>query len=243
MSTRRAKQLVYGALYAIFWIAVIAVAYFIFTWLSGGTPAVAQCGAECVPTSTQSIVVQGNINTFVTSPDHYTFLAQVANVNDNFGARNFDYDLNIYSDASDTLLESLPGQTFIYASQVKYLVFPNEVITGNIDHMTLSIVDATWAATSTMGSAPQFTFGNLTPSTASTTVSIGGAITNSGIASYGDITVVALFTDEYGNPIGVSQTEINAIGADQSTNFSVIYPAVQGVNPAQSLLFGYGIRQ
>src|SRR5580693_5274731 len=81
MSTRRAKQLIYGALYAIFWIAVIAVIYFVFTWVSGNTIAAPQCGAECVPTSTQPIAVQGNIATFVTSPGHDTFLAQVANLN------------------------------------------------------------------------------------------------------------------------------------------------------------------
>lgn len=242
MSTRRAKQLIYGALYLVLWLCVFAIFYGVFKLFSSGN-AVAPCTANCGASSTQPLAVQGNIQTFVTSPDHYTFLAQVADVNSDYGAENFDYNLNIYSDASGTLLEALPGQSFIYENQVKYLVFPNEVITGNIDHVALALGETNWVTSSTFGEAPQFTFQNLAPITASTTVSIGGEITNDSIASYGNIVIVALFKGSDGDPIGVSQTEIDSIGPGQTTNFSVIYPAVPGINPEENQLFAYAVRE
>jgi hypothetical protein len=241
MSTRRAKQLIYGALYLVFWLCILVIVYVAFRLFFAGN-AIGPCGVNCVATSTQPLAVQGDIATFVTSPDHYTFLAQVANVNGDSAAENFDYNLNIYSDASGTILESLPGQSFIYANQVKYLVFPNEVINGNVDHVALDLGDTTWVTSSTFGDAPQFTFQNLTPTTASTTVSIGGEITNSSIASYDDVVVVVLFEGKDGGPIGVSQTEISSIAACQTTDFSIIYPAVPNIDPSENQLFAYGVR-
>lgn len=246
MSTRRAKQLIYGTFYLLIVLAVCVSVYFIFIlpFITASAP-VACAPGTCAPTSTAPIAAS-IISTFVTSPGHDTFLAQLQNANADFGSPLVSYELD-FEDASGTVLQSIPGQSFIYPSQNKYILFPNETIPAVYDHMALVITNAEWLASGTIGTDPgiapgAFALQNIQTQVASTTVSVGGQLVNTGVASYAQVIVMALFKDGGGNIIGASQTELNNVSAGATNNFSVIYPNEPNIDPVVNQLLVYAIR-
>jgi hypothetical protein len=247
MSTRRAKQLIYGTFYLLIVLAVCAGIYFILVLPSVTASAPVACTpSTCAPTSTAPIAAS-IVSTFVTGSGHDTFLAQFQNANADFGAPLVNYELD-FDDASDTVLQSIPGQTFIYPRQNKYILLPNEIIPAAYDHMAFVVTGVEWLASNTMGAvdpgiAPGgFALQNVQASVASTTVAVGGQIVNTGVASYAQVIVMVLFKDGDGNVVGVSQTEVDNVAAGATNDFSVIYPAEPNVNPAVNQILVYALR-
>lgn len=238
MSTRRAKQLIYGAFYAILWILFFWGIYAIFIRPSASNPVACQ-GTGCTPTSAGPIVVEGLVNSFVTSPGHYTFLAEVANPNANQAAQSFDYAFNLY-DASNTLIASFPGQSFLYPSEIKYLVLPNEILSSPVARAEFTVKNPVWM--SSTEKVPQFSFPNLQTASASTTVAVNGKIVNSDVFSFAPVTIVAIFKDSNGNPVGASQTQVDSLAPGAAANFSIMYPALPNVSPSNYQVFAYGVK-
>jgi hypothetical protein len=246
MSTRRAKQLIYGTLYLLIVLVVCAGIYFVVVrpFITASTP-MACTPSTCAPTSTESIAAS-IVSTFVTSAGHDTFLAQLQNADADYGASLVDYELD-FDDASNTVLQSIPGQSFIYPSQNKYVLVPNEVVPATYDHTALVVTGAEWLASSTMGTDPGIASGgfalqNVQTSAASTTVSVSGQLANTSVASYAQVIVMLLFKDGGGNIVGASRTELDNVTAGATTNFSVIYPAESNINPALNQIIVYALR-
>jgi hypothetical protein len=246
MSTRRAKQFIYGTLYLLIVLVVCAGIYFVFVlpFIAASTP-VACAPDMCAPTSTAPIAAS-IVSTFVTSPGHDTFLAQLQNADADYGASLVNYELDFY-DASDTVIQSIPGQSFVYPSQNKYILLPNKTVPQAYDHMALVLTGAEWLASGTIGTdlgiAPGgFALQNIQTSVASTTVSVGGQLVNTGVPSYGQVIVMVLFKDGGGNVVGASQTELDNVAAATTNNFSVIYPNEPNINPAVNQILVYALR-
>jgi len=241
MSARRAKQLIYGVFYGLCWIIFFYGVYAIFLRPVISLPTAPACGEFCVPEGVKPIAPQGSVMSFTTSPGHYTFLAQIANVNSGYAAAGFDYTFTAY-DASGTPLQSFAGQSFIYASEIKYLVDPNEIVAKPIDHMGLIITNVRWISGSALGIVPDFTFQNMEIGSSSSTVSVGGEIANKDIVSFAHVYIVGIWKGPDGTPIGASETKIDGLGAGTTADFSVIYPAVPGIDPASNQVFAYGLK-
>jgi hypothetical protein len=246
MSTRRAKQLIYGTLYVVIVLAICAGIYFLFIhpFIISSTP-VTCTSSTCAPTSIAPIAA-GTVLTFVTSPGHYTFLAQVTDQSADYGASVLDYEIDL-DDASGAVLQSIPAQSFIYPSQTKYVAVLNQTVNEPFDHASLVADSAQWLPSSTIGTIPaiassQFALQNIQTSAASTTISVGGQLVNSSVATYGQVFVMVIFNDPNGNPIGVSQTELDHVAAGTTENFSVIYPVEPNINPALNQIVVYAIR-
>lgn len=238
MSTRRAKQIIYGTFFALIWLAIFAGVYYLFVKPAITPPACT--GPLCGVGSAQPIGTS-TVYTFTTNPGSATYLAKIANGNSNLGVAALDYSFDFYN-SSGTVVQSIPGSSFIYPNQVKYLLVPNEVPIG-ASYLSLNIRDASWAASSTMGIVPQFAFQNIQPHAGSTTISVSGQIINNDIASFATVLIITVFKDGSGNPIGASQTEIDHFAPNTTQNFSVIYPAVPGVNPANNEIVAYALRE
>jgi hypothetical protein len=246
MSARHAKQLIYGTLYLVFVVLICWGFYgvFIAPAIVASTPPVCT-PSSCAPTSTAPITV-GKLSTFITSPGHYTFLAQVTDQSVDYGASVLNYAITL-EDASGTVLQSIPAESFIYPSQTKYLAVLNQVISQPFDYATLVVTNAAWIASSTIGAIPavapgQFAIQNVDTSVASTTVSVGGQLVNTGVASFEQVLVTVIFKSSVGNPIGVSQTQLSNVAAGTTQNFSVIYPAEPGLDPTLNQLIVYALR-
>ncbi len=237
MSTRLAKQLIYGTLYGLIWLAVIAGIYYLFIKPAITPPA---CTGPACGSETARPLATSTVSTFLAGSGSATYLAKVTDVNSDFGATAFDYAFDFYN-VSGTIIETIPGSSYIYPSQVKYLIAPNMRPVGAAQ-LSLDLSNVQWAASSSMGQVPQFTFTNVVTNSGANTISVNGQMTNNDISSFGTVLVVAVFKDADGNPIGASQTEIDNVAAGATQSFSVIYPAIPGINPADNELEAYGIR-
>ncbi|HVM77337.1 MAG TPA: hypothetical protein VMU07_04260 [Candidatus Paceibacterota bacterium] len=237
MSPRRAKQLIYGTLYAIIWLAFFSAIYFVFI-KPAITPTPCEgpaCGSQFAkPISTSTLWA------FTAGPGSATYLAKIVNTNSDFGAAYFDYNINFY-DASGTVKETIPGTSYIYPNQIKYLLAPNIAPVGE-PYTAIVISNEQWMASSSMGSVPQFAFTNIQAQSGPATISVNGQVTNNDVASFDKVLIIAIFKDGSGNPIAATQTELDNFKAGDTRNFSVIYPAVSGVNPANNELEAYALR-
>lgn len=243
MSTRRAKQIVYGMFYILLWAIFAAVVWFAVTLVAPAAPVVVPCTVStCAPTGTAPLAVSP-VQTFLSSPGHYTFLVQVQNTDPAYAASYFDYAVNL-RDASGTVLQSFPGSSFIYAGQSKYLVVPNAAVGEPFVSADLTIADAYWAATPSLGSIPSFAYENMAAGSTSSTVSVSGELTNANLSATRYVFVDVIFLDGSGNPVGASQTELNNVAPNQTVNFSVAYPQTQAgsIDPAKSSVFIYGLK-
>ncbi len=182
MDIRRTKQVIYGAFYLIVWISIFALAYRSFFYAppscfdhiqnegETGVDCGGPCAAACIPTNLNNISLVGsqgggtssaNPVVFLSSSGHYTLLAEVKNANSGFAARSFDYQFDLY-DASDTFIMSVPGRSFMYAGEVKYLLAANiAVASATVDHAALAIGNIDWVPAPTLGVVPNFAVENL----------------------------------------------------------------------------------
>lgn len=245
MSTRRAKQLIYGALYILIAAIICGIVYLLFIYPSVSAPVVICTPNTCAPTSTAPIAV-GPVTTFVTSPGQYTFLAQVTNQDPDYGASVLNYVIDL-DNASGSVLQSIPAQSFIYQSQSKYLAVLNQTISQPFDHAALAITSVAWLPSSTIGVIPsiapgQFAVQNIQTAIASTTVSVGGQLVNTSVITYGQVIIMTIFNGQDGSPVGVSQTELSNVTAGSTNNFSVLYPNEPNINPALNQIIVYALR-
>ncbi len=240
MSTRRAKQIIYGMFYLLLWGAFFTVIYFAVKLFVPSVPVTPPCTSNCMPVGESSITTS-TVWAFVSSPGHYTFLDQIVNTNADYAADYFDYSIDLY-DASGTVIQSVPGSSFIYANQTKYLVVPNVAVPGTIVGAGITITNAHWAASASLGAAPQFSVENVTTGMTSSTVSVSGQLTNSNIASFRYVFVDVIFQGSDGGPIAASETELDNVTPNQTVDFSVFYPQTGAVNPAAHQILVYGLK-
>ena len=239
MSTRRAKQLIYGALYVVLWLVFFTGIYFVGRLIFPPAPVVAPCTSDCIPTDASPITTS-TIFAFVTSSEHYTLLTQLTNTSD-YAPESFDYSFDLY-DASGNLLASIPGQNYLYANQSKYLVVPNQIVQGTVASAALTISNPIWVPGSQLGPVPLLTTQNPQSSMTLSSVVVSGQITNADISTYRQVLVVVIFKGPNGAPVGASQTEIDNVVPGETTNFSVSYPVTTTINPANNSVFVYGTR-
>lgn len=240
MSTRRAKQLIYGALYVILLAVLGTVIYFVVRFFVPVAPVVAPCTENCMPVGAGSIVTS-SVQTFVSGPGRYTFLTQAANRNSGYAAEYFDYAINLY-DASGTVIQSVPSNSFIYANETKYLVVPNVVAPVPFVSAALAISNVYWVTSSSLGVAPQFSQVNPLTGVTSSTVSVSGQLTNANISTYRYVYIDVIFQGADGSPIAASQTVLNNIAPNRTVNFSVSYPQTGAINPAASQVLVYALK-
>lgn len=252
--TRTFKQIFYGIFYLLIFSGIVFLIYSIYfkpapSCFDGiqnngeqGVDCGGPCAKVCTPIDMQPISVIGNVQTFVTSGKNITFLAQVSNPNSNFAAKSFDYSFNIY-DASGTEIQSIPGTSFIYGGEAKYLLVPNQQISSSSNKVMLVISNPVWAKSSDYGSIPKFTLNGIQTSIISQgVIGVVGSITNNDISTFSKITIIAILKDSNGNVIGSSETEVDNLSANQTANFSIIYPSVSGVDFSSTEVDAYGYR-
>ncbi len=235
MPIRLAKRLIYGAFYVILWGAFLGLAWLLFR--SAPPPP--------APPEPAPVAVLGVANFPVPGePGYETLLAKIANQNQNVASPGFDYAFDAYG-ASGTLLAAFPGQSFLYGSEVKYIVLVNQEVPSGTLAFDLSVPTSTtqWTATSTFGPPPTFTTQNISTTIGSSSVAATGQIFDGDTASFSNVLIVAIFKDASGVPVAVSQTELGSIAPGQTENFSASYPALAGVNPAATEVDAYAVRE
>lgn len=237
LMSRRVKQVLYG----IFYLAVLggigAGIYLLFlrpgaSCFDGiqdqgeqGVDCGGPCARQCASVNTQPIVPLGGVSFFSPLPGSESVLVKLENANASSGASSFDYAITLYGTDGSTTVASIQGSSFIYPDEVKYIVVPNEPVAATVASGSIVIGNVQWAAASSMGQAPVFSFTNVTDAPGQNGfVTVSGNITNDSVSSYSVVIVDAVFKDAFGTPVGASQTQIDSLAAGETQPFSVSYP-------------------
>ena len=252
MSTRLAKQIVYAAFYLFLWGFVVWAAVIIlvhpapscFDNIQNQNETGVDCGGVCAKVcagSAQAMKIL-SVNAFTASAGHDTFLAKIANPNNDYAADNFDYSFNAY-DAAGKILQSFTGNSFLYGNEVKYLLLPNQLVPSGIAGVDLTIANADWVKSSIYGAVPQFAVQNVVTQMSSSSIIAAGQVINNDVSIFKNILIVSIFKDSQGNPLGTSQTVLDVINPNQTRAFSVTYPMTPGVDPSMTEVVSYAARQ
>ena len=240
MSTRKAKQLIYGVFYALVLALIVYVVYSIVGLFIPKAPVVVPCTGNCEPVGASSITASP-VWAFTSSPGHDTFLVRITNTNPGWAAQYFDYSINL-EDASGTVLQSIPGSSFIYGAETKYLIAPNIAVQAPFTGAALALGNVYWAPGASLGTAPMFTAENVVATSTADTISVSGQITNTNISTFRYVFVDVVFMGANGNPVGASESEIDNVAPGQAVDFSVFYPQTGGINPVSGQIFVYGLK-
>jgi hypothetical protein len=256
MDIRRAKQVIYGSFYLIVVLGVIAIVWFSFlkpppscfdnvqNQGEQGVDCGGPCALACIPKDVQKLATVGDVLLFPSTPGHYTLLVQIANRNAGFAAPFVDYRFDLY-DAAGTLLGSVPGTSYIYGGEVKYLLAPNVAVPAEAASARLVMQDPTWVPSEAMGVVPNFNNPlSVTGSDVSTsTITAHGHIVNGDVAAFTNIFIIAIFRGAADDaPLGASQTVVDRLAPNEAQGFSVMYPSDARIDPSRTQFYAYALR-
>ncbi|HUZ92612.1 MAG TPA: FxLYD domain-containing protein [Candidatus Paceibacterota bacterium] len=257
MSTRRAKQMIYGVFFLIMWGAIFAGVYYAFVKPApscfdtiqnqgeAGVDCGGPCAQVCIPAGIQPItpIQHEAVHVFQTDSSHATFLAHIVNPNAGYATRDFTYHLAVH-DSTGALAQSLSGTSFIYGSEVKYVLLPNVSLSqggigGKID---LTVDQPAWIPASAFPGPPRFTISGKNTVASAGAITVSGEIANNDTVVFPAVTIVAVLLNRLGQPAGVSQTEIENLAPNQSAPFSVIYPSLANLDLQATQVYAYAER-
>jgi hypothetical protein len=250
------KQFLYGVFYLVFFAAIISGVYFLFikpaptcfdNIQNQGEQGI-DCGGPCAKvceSQTKQISVVGSPTYFVLDKSHVGLLAQLSNPNSGYAAQSFAYEFSLY-DSTGTLIQSFAGDSFIYAGEVKYILFPNVAVSstdfgGNVSssstasstnsgRVEFSVQNPDWVPASDLKGPPQLDISGVGVSVSGNTVNVSGQITNNDTISFSSVTIIALFHGKSGQLTGASETVLTNLAPGEKRTFSVVHPPIADVS-------------
>ncbi|OGZ00448.1 MAG: hypothetical protein A2945_03850 [Candidatus Liptonbacteria bacterium RIFCSPLOWO2_01_FULL_52_25] len=254
MPFRLGKQLAYLAVFILFWFGVVSLFYRtsikpvptcydnIQNQREAGVDCGGPCATVCVPANVKPIELVGQVIRFSPDPTHFSLLARVNNPNTTHAARNFSYSFFLY-DASEKLVKTYSGASYIYAGEAKYILLPNVPLPGvPFNTVDFKVESAGWLPKDTFIGPPFLTSSNVTSETEGNRITFSGQVTNKDTVSFPRVAVLAIFRGQFGQEAGASQTEIENLLPNGTLPFSVIHPSVPNLDIAGTRVFVYASR-
>jgi hypothetical protein len=256
MTRRFLKQLIYASAFLVV-IALLVGGYYLNyvkpapTCFDGiqnqgeqGIDCGGPCAVSCSLRSVKPLAVADRV--LVLRPDaaHMSFLTQVSNPNHDYAARNFSYSFELL-DARGAVIQSYPGESFIYAGEVKYILAAN-VPAPQTNYSSVDIkLDSNpdWVPAGQFPGPPQLNTAGAQTNISSDKMSVDGNVTNLEAAPLKSVTIVAIFRGKLGQVAGASQTEVENLAPSAPQPFSIIHPFVPDVDPLGTKIYAYAARQ
>ena len=256
MSLRLAKQIIYGVFYLLVWSGLIAGVYFLFLKPApscfdkiqnqdeAGVDCGGSCNKVCVPKEIREIELVGHVLTFPIDKNHSSLLAQIKNPNFAYAARNFKYTFSFY-DTNGQIVKSFEGRSFIYASEIKYILVPNAElnIQGSLSRIDFAVRDIEWDSADNFRGPPIIVSQDFKTSIQGKNLFVEGRMTNNDTITFPDTTVIAIFSGNFGQTAGASETAVNNLSPNESRPFSILYPLLENINVSNTKIFIYAKRQ
>ncbi len=249
---RRFKQFVYGFFYLAILSGITFVVY--STWFKTapscfngikdagerGVDCGGVCQKICLPFGLSNIEISGNPFLFRPTLSSVSAMAQVKNTNSDFAAKGFPYKFVFY-DNDNKVVKEINGESFIYASEIKYVGEFNLVFDGveKVATVDFSAGKPEWVPKSSF-EKPDLSKQYKTYVSDDGKVKVDGSFVNSGSAYVPRLTVFAVFYSKLGQIAGVSKSEIENVAPGQQKNFSVSHPPLPNLNLSATQIYLYG---
>ncbi len=182
------------------------------------------CGGVCGNVCVVSLAAVQTLSTsvFPNGPSHGTLLAKIANPNSSAGTKILSYAFEVAGGNT----QSVPGTTFLYPGQIRYVVIPNypiAVLTST--SVSFNSSNVSWIPAATMGSAPVFGLQDVrTFEDSPDSVAAQGVLINQEPIMIAHVIVDAIFKNASGAAVGASETILDNVPANGSVPFLISYP-------------------
>ncbi len=254
MSLRSAKQIIYGALYLIFWGGLATVVYYGFLrpapscfdkiknqgeeGIDCGGPCAKSCGLQAV----KPIDVVGQVSILTLDARHVSLFAQISNPNINFAAQNFHYVFSLTDTQGQA--QSITGDSFIYGGEVKYLIVPNVSLSQSANSLSAALKTSNeeWGGSEKLPGPARLVVQGIAAQTPPVGVTLDGRVVNSDTVLFPRVNLVAIFFGKSGQTIGVSQTVVDNLSPNESRPFSILHPPLLYLDAAATRIFAYALR-
>lgn len=245
--SRTLKQFLYGGIFLLILFGLAYVVYLAFlkpapscfdTKQNQGEAGVdcgGPCTRGCIPTDLSPVTVVGRPTFYAPTANAATLLARVQNANGEFAGRRVSYRFTVRTDAGESTVR---GETFLYTSEVKYVVGTFRGDTQSVRSVDLAVDDVAWVPRAQFAK-PAISVQDLATVATSTGLTVSGRIVNDSAFSLPRVSVVVLFSGGSGFLAGATATELENVAANSTRNFTVLHPVVPSVNPGATQAFVY----
>lgn len=254
--SRLLKRVIYGVFYLII---LTGLVFGIYSWFlkpaascfdnrknqgENGIDCEGPCANACIPANLKPIEISSQPQIFHPTPSGISVFARIQNPNSDYAAENFSYAFKFY-DSQDNLIQEVRGESFVYAAEIKYLAEFNLSFSGfdKVQRAELIIESPAWVS----GSAfrlPQAALQSVQTLKSDTgMLQVNGRFINNDSVVLPNVTVIALFYNQFGQPTGISKNEADNVSPGESRTFSVIHPAISNVDVSRTAVFLYAKQQ
>lgn len=157
MEPRRVKQIIFGILYVCFLLLVISGIYFLFLKPASScfdnkqnsNETGVDCGGSCIPCEQKyAQPLKFNwIKNFSNGENKIILVAEIKNPNLNYTASDFIYTFNVFDKGGYKILTE-SNHSFIYTSEVKYLLQPIDMKFSDFGRAELDFSNYVWKSKS-----------------------------------------------------------------------------------------------
>lgn len=201
------------------------------------------CEQFCVSSGTMPVELLGAPRVFYVGGGS-SILTQVQNPNSALALEKFDYEF-VLKGEDGAVLWAVPGSSFIYAQEVKYLFVPNAgVPAAEVASVDFKFKNPEWIPADEFVK-PAIREQNFRTEIEGKNLVVSGVIMNEHSRSVKNVSVIAVFygKESVGSPsLGASQTVIDNIAVGESKPFTVRYPNDADIVPEKTRVFVFALR-
>ena len=127
------------------------------------------------------------------------------------------------------------GNTFVYAGEIAQIVLPNIPIPSSVSRARLSLRGAEWKLASEW-ERPDIAILESRTALEGNAIAVRGRAANRDTTTLPSVSIVALFFDAFGNPLGASATEIEGLLAGEMRSFAIFHPPFPNLDPQKTIV-------
>jgi len=234
MDFRTKRQFAVIAVVAL--VVVMPIAVFIYTKLPQATcfdsrrnqgEEKVDCGGPCVPCVLKH---PQDVSVFwarfvALGQDSYDAAAEVRNPNIKLGAKEFEYEFQLFDDAG-VIVARRVGRSFIFPGQTVHLIEANIKTMRVVSRVSLVVREIQWVFTDII--QPDVAIGDrkLTATTDSGGAILTATLLNRSLSDFDEVVISALILDEQGNMLAVSKTVEKNVRAGEGRRIFFSWPSV-----------------
>lgn len=199
------------------------------------------CTKICLPSNLSQVETVGLTQIFHPTTSSISVIAQVQNKNADVAVQDLPYKFVFY-DNQGNVLHEVDGDSFIYASEIKYIAafnlsYPDAFQIVNVGFQ----VGATNWISKSLLAKPELVIQSFNTTSSAKGVTVSGNFINNSTVPVGKVTVLAIFYGKLGQPIGISGSEVDDAAPGQQYSFLVSHPSLANIiNPSGTQVYLYG---
>lgn len=252
MDRRLKKQLIYGLVFfGILFVLVAGPILFrsapaesCFDGIENQNESGIDCGGSCdalCPLG-KKIEVIGKINAFYVAPGESSVLAKIRNTDPAVAAKRFRYTFDVYGKGGERI-QTLHGQSFIYAQEIKYLLLPGvRAGVDEVERVDFNVTEFELAPSHEFR-RPEITVPSFRTEIIQNHVEVTGDVTNQDEVNIPLVQVMAVFRGAFGQVFGASFTQIEDIRVGERRLFTILYPFHEGIDAGATEVIPFASRQ